>query len=232
MISARATYDGGRFLNRYRVPLAGKIDAVLFDKTGTLTSDKLAPVSVVNSGAPLHGGAPREESPGESRVCDAGVGAAIVLAGCHSLISIDGNKELLGDPIETAALAGVLLVFGAAIKINSAGPALLLWRPAGTNPNDPNDHGTVADYIPMLVTLGIGSLLGAPLGRGLTHAFPADAHRLLATCGLLCAACCVLLSYLTGPGGRTKAVHRAALRGVAGVCLLRSGLTPPKRYSG
>ena len=107
MISARATYDGGRFLNRYRVPLAGKIDAVLFDKTGTLTSDKLAPVSVVNSGAPLHGGAPREESPGESRVCDAGVGAAIVLAGCHSLISIDGNKELLGDPIETAALAGV-----------------------------------------------------------------------------------------------------------------------------
>ena len=33
--------------------------------------------------------------------------AAVVIAGCHSLIAIDGSEELLGDPIETAALAGV-----------------------------------------------------------------------------------------------------------------------------
>ena len=36
----------------FRVPTAGKIDAVLFDKTGTLTTDKLVPVGIVNASAP------------------------------------------------------------------------------------------------------------------------------------------------------------------------------------
>ncbi|KAL1529584.1 hypothetical protein AB1Y20_000527 [Prymnesium parvum] len=80
----------------YRVPFAGKIDSVLFDKTGTLTTDQLVPVKIVNA-----------DSPNERQVSDAGTPAAVVLAGCHSLISIAKEGALLGDPIETAALAGV-----------------------------------------------------------------------------------------------------------------------------
>ena len=43
----------------------------------------------------------------ERPVASASARASIVLAGCHSLISIGTSTELLGDPIETAALSGV-----------------------------------------------------------------------------------------------------------------------------
>jgi cation-transporting ATPase 13A1 len=88
----------------YRVPTAGKVDVVLFDKTGTLTTDNLVPVGVVNS---------ENSTPNASRVvaevtvAAASSDAAVVLAGCHSLIGVEGNDELLGDPIETAAIGGI-----------------------------------------------------------------------------------------------------------------------------
>lgn len=109
----------------YRVPMAGKLDVCLFDKTGTLTTDELVPVGVmgektVNDIANIIAAA-------ESRDATAKNGAngkkendkaeerklltpmtklsheeALVLAGCHSLVLIEG--ETTGDPLESAAL--------------------------------------------------------------------------------------------------------------------------------
>ena len=107
----------------YRVPTAGKIDAVLFDKTGTLTTDKLVPVGIVNGNSEGTRGTADDGKAGkageaadassvgvikEVEVSAASSEAAVVIAGCHSLIAIDDQSaDLLGDPIETAALAGV-----------------------------------------------------------------------------------------------------------------------------
>uniref|UniRef100_A0A7S2I2T1 Cation-transporting P-type ATPase N-terminal domain-containing protein n=1 Tax=Haptolina brevifila TaxID=156173 RepID=A0A7S2I2T1_9EUKA len=86
----------------FRVPTAGRIDAILFDKTGTLTTDKLVPVGIVNNG-----GSGASKVVAEESVASASTSAAMILAGCHSLICVNNSPELLGDPIETAALAGV-----------------------------------------------------------------------------------------------------------------------------
>jgi len=85
----------------FRVPFAGKIDSVLFDKTGTLTSDKLVPIAVVNPGAP------EGDAPSQVEVRNAAVDTAVVLAGCHSLVTVPTLEGLVGDPIEVAALEGV-----------------------------------------------------------------------------------------------------------------------------
>ena len=116
----------------FRLPLAGKVDSVYFDKTGTLTSDQLVPVGVINSGeaggqvggevgghvgghaaghAAGHagghvGGEVPRSPPSERPVKEASSDAALVLAGCHSLVSV-GGAELVGDPIELAALEGI-----------------------------------------------------------------------------------------------------------------------------
>lgn len=102
----------------YRVPMAGKLDACLFDKTGTLTTDELVPVGVMNpttvstdhmalvsSSPSTKDGQKKDDA--ESRMLMpmtklSNETAALVLAGCHSLILIDG--ETTGDPLESAAL--------------------------------------------------------------------------------------------------------------------------------
>jgi cation-transporting ATPase 13A1 len=106
----------------YRVPMAGKLDACLFDKTGTLTTDELVPVGVMNSATvstdhTSSSSSASKASPArkdgvkkddaESRLLMpmsklSHEAAALVLAGCHSLILIDG--ETTGDPLESAAL--------------------------------------------------------------------------------------------------------------------------------
>lgn len=110
----------------YRVPMAGKLDACLFDKTGTLTTDELVPVGVMNASMVSidHTVLVTSSSSSSSKASPArkdGVkkddaenrllipmsklsheAAALVLAGCHSLILIDG--ETTGDPLESAAL--------------------------------------------------------------------------------------------------------------------------------
>ena len=91
----------------FRVPTAGKIDAILFDKTGTLTTDKLVPVGVINNNSEASAHLDADGARAEQKVFEASSAAAVVLAACHSLIAIDGSSELLGDPIETAALSGV-----------------------------------------------------------------------------------------------------------------------------
>ena len=102
----------------YRMPFAGKVTHCLFDKTGTLTSDELVPVGVINA-------SDRDTShPAHDQllpVIKASADSSMVLAACHSLIAIPKKKkadkdkkttpsveeELLGDPIEIAAMKGV-----------------------------------------------------------------------------------------------------------------------------
>ena len=83
----------------FRIPMAGKVEVAAFDKTGTLTTDKLhvlglagvakSPRSTVERGGVQL--APVIAS--DSRTL-------AVLAGCHSLLDVDG--ELVGDPLEVA----------------------------------------------------------------------------------------------------------------------------------
>eukprot|EP00521_Asterionellopsis_glacialis_P010024 CAMPEP_0195288728 /NCGR_PEP_ID=MMETSP0707-20130614/5273_1 /TAXON_ID=33640 /ORGANISM="Asterionellopsis glacialis, Strain CCMP134" /LENGTH=1602 /DNA_ID=CAMNT_0040348627 /DNA_START=32 /DNA_END=4840 /DNA_ORIENTATION=+ len=96
----------------YRVPIAGKLDACLFDKTGTLTTDELVAVGVCESsklskfqkgasGVSSDAGAKDIMTPMTKIANEAG----LVLAGCHSLINVDG--ETTGDPLESASLAAM-----------------------------------------------------------------------------------------------------------------------------
>ena len=84
----------------YRVPMAGKLDSCLFDKTGTLTTDELVAVGVCEP-AGLEKKVGGEESLLTVMTKLSGE-AALVLAGCHSLVYID--DETTGDPLESASL--------------------------------------------------------------------------------------------------------------------------------
>jgi len=95
----------------YRVPIAGKLDSCLFDKTGTLTTDELVAVGVYNEqvlsanikySVDCKDGDIMSVLTPMTKVSNE---AALVLAGCHSLVSIDG--ELTGDPLEIAALTAM-----------------------------------------------------------------------------------------------------------------------------
>ncbi|KAF5843111.1 HAD-like domain-containing protein [Dunaliella salina] len=78
----------------FRIPFAGKVEVCCFDKTGTLTSDHLLLEEVV---------VPSESSrPNAHRV----------MATCHSLVHVPSGenpeeKEIIGDPLETAVLEAV-----------------------------------------------------------------------------------------------------------------------------
>ena len=91
----------------FRVPLAGKIDACFFDKTGTITTDQLEATGIVpcdtsssssseSSSALVGEKIPMENAPLES---------CRVIAGCHSLLQVDGKT--MGDPVESAALKAI-----------------------------------------------------------------------------------------------------------------------------
>jgi len=90
----------------FRVPYAGKIKKCFFDKTGTLTSDSMVAAGIVNSDshdkkAHKDNDVPKPMIP----MKDASTFAAMCIAGCHSLIEVEGKA--IGDPIEVAALSGV-----------------------------------------------------------------------------------------------------------------------------
>ncbi len=63
----------------FRIPLAGALDTCCFDKTGTLTEDTMIMKGVVTNDAEKIV-APRT----------AGLETQLVLAGCHSLVYVDG----------------------------------------------------------------------------------------------------------------------------------------------
>jgi len=73
----------------FRIPLAGRITHCCFDKTGTLNSNEMVFEGVTC--LPQSGGS-------------ADYTSKLVMACCHSLAYIDGQK-LVGDPIEVAAFA-------------------------------------------------------------------------------------------------------------------------------
>ena len=83
----------------FRVPMAGKLDACLFDKTGTLTTDELVAVGVCELSKLKLASKHEENLTAMTKVTGE---AALVLAGCHSLVFID--DETTGDPLESAAL--------------------------------------------------------------------------------------------------------------------------------
>uniref|UniRef100_A0A7S4HIT1 P-type ATPase A domain-containing protein n=1 Tax=Odontella aurita TaxID=265563 RepID=A0A7S4HIT1_9STRA len=93
----------------YRVPMAGKLDSCLFDKTGTLTTDELVAVGVFPAKALEERRTGNDESADIQKtltpMIKCGGEAALVLAGCHSLVMIDG--ETTGDPLESAALGAM-----------------------------------------------------------------------------------------------------------------------------
>jgi cation-transporting ATPase 13A1 len=114
--SLMALHKAGVFCTEpYRIPLAGKVDACLFDKTGTLTTDKLVAQGVVCWGDAVGSAAaaaPAKASPAVrplASVDGTDLDMCLVLAGCHSLLEIDG--KILGDPIEVAALKAIDWVY-------------------------------------------------------------------------------------------------------------------------
>ncbi|KNC52742.1 P-type ATPase superfamily [Thecamonas trahens ATCC 50062] len=87
----------------FRIPLAGKVNVALFDKTGTITTDKLVADAVVaRNGPPV-------------KPSDAPRSARVVLAGCHSLVQVNGI--VLGDPLEEEALKAVSASYDAQTNI-------------------------------------------------------------------------------------------------------------------
>eukprot|EP00898_Chlorokybus_atmophyticus_P008150 jgi/Chlat1/8336/Chrsp8S08098 len=83
----------------FRIPYAGKVDALCFDKTGTLTSDNMVFEGV--------SGADKPELQSDPAVLSEPV--IYTLAACHALVQVD--TKLVGDPLEKAALHGVGWVY-------------------------------------------------------------------------------------------------------------------------
>lgn len=107
----------------FRIPFAGKVDVCCFDKTGTLTTDSINAAGVAmppgaNKLTPklegVHDGKVSDDTPKVEypmvAVTEASVDAAMVLATCHSLVHVD--TELIGDPLELAALSAVEWSYG------------------------------------------------------------------------------------------------------------------------
>eukprot|EP00644_Phytophthora_capsici_P010737 jgi/Phyca11/526333/estExt2_fgenesh1_pm.C_PHYCAscaffold_90054 len=99
----------------FRISLAGKVDICLFDKTGTLTTDQLTAVGVVcedmTTSTPA---APKDNVLGHVPMIAANLDATLVLAGCQSLVQIDG--KMVGDPVEEASIRAIDFSYDAATR--------------------------------------------------------------------------------------------------------------------
>eukprot|EP01063_Lacrimia_lanifica_P004093 TRINITY_DN12289_c0_g1_i1.p1 TRINITY_DN12289_c0_g1~~TRINITY_DN12289_c0_g1_i1.p1 ORF type:complete len:1237 (+),score=281.69 TRINITY_DN12289_c0_g1_i1:61-3771(+) len=95
----------------FRIPFAGALDTCCFDKTGTLTADvmKLMYLTRPNDPDPE---APVEQRPARLEVANSAPTpeAAMVIAGCHSLVALEPGAPPVGDSMEAAAFEGLGLV--------------------------------------------------------------------------------------------------------------------------
>ena len=89
----------------HRIPVAGQMTHCLFDKTGTLTTDQLTLVGVVNNERGSTSSSNDRDAKELQPTAKATTDVAVVFAGCHSLLEVDGKVQ--GDPIETAAVKAV-----------------------------------------------------------------------------------------------------------------------------
>ncbi|KAG3190212.1 Manganese-transporting ATPase 4 [Phytophthora cactorum] len=99
----------------FRISLAGKVDICLFDKTGTLTTDQLTAVGVVceDTTTPTPA-SPKDNVLGHVPMIAANLDATLVLAGCQSLVQIDG--KMVGDPVEEASIRAIDFSYEAATR--------------------------------------------------------------------------------------------------------------------
>lgn len=86
----------------FRIPFAGKVDVTAFDKTGTLTQEHLKMKGVMRGDEPAGEFIPAPAIPEEIQ---------FVMGGCNALAMV--NNELIGDPIEIAALNHIKWTLGA-----------------------------------------------------------------------------------------------------------------------
>lgn len=100
----------------FRISLAGKVDICLFDKTGTLTTDQLTAVGVVCSDDTKTKSPTATTTDVRAHVpmIAANLDSSLVLAGCHSLVQIDG--KMVGDPVEEASIRAIDFVYDAATR--------------------------------------------------------------------------------------------------------------------
>ncbi|KAL8021363.1 putative P-type ATPase, subfamily V, P-type ATPase, A domain superfamily, HAD superfamily [Plasmopara halstedii] len=99
----------------FRISLAGKVDICLFDKTGTLTTDQLTAVGVVCEDTTVPTAAtPKNNVLGHVPMIAANLDATLVLAGCQSLVQIDG--KMVGDPVEEASIRAIDFTYDASTR--------------------------------------------------------------------------------------------------------------------
>jgi cation-transporting ATPase 13A1 len=117
----------------YRVPVAGKLNSCLFDKTGTLTTDELVAVGVCLPNQLKKSSSKNKQNEQQNEetltpMSKLAGEAALVLAGCHSLVVYD--EETTGDPLESAALKS--LRWHVSVSTGDAEPAPAVGKlPAG-----------------------------------------------------------------------------------------------------
>eukprot|EP00595_Chromulina_sp_UTEXLB2642_P002743 CAMPEP_0196764326 /NCGR_PEP_ID=MMETSP1095-20130614/5890_1 /TAXON_ID=96789 ORGANISM="Chromulina nebulosa, Strain UTEXLB2642" /NCGR_SAMPLE_ID=MMETSP1095 /ASSEMBLY_ACC=CAM_ASM_000446 /LENGTH=970 /DNA_ID=CAMNT_0042119611 /DNA_START=388 /DNA_END=3297 /DNA_ORIENTATION=+ len=124
------TKQGIFCMEPFKVPVCGKITHCLFDKTGTLTTDQLVPVGIIDKQSIYSS----EENPGLIEVSQATEETALILAACHSLVEVENesepgsSKQLVGDPIEVAALQGVKWTYNGQTSTATPGVFLSIER--------------------------------------------------------------------------------------------------------
>ena len=100
----------------FRISLAGKVDICLFDKTGTLTTDQLTAIGIASyepsSTDTVPDVVPDATNPISMIACN--LDSALVLAGCHSLVQINGKS--VGDPVEEASLRAIDFTYNPTTK--------------------------------------------------------------------------------------------------------------------
>jgi cation-transporting ATPase 13A1 len=126
----------------FRVPMAGKVDCCLFDKTGTLTTDELVAVGVYAEAGTIKKGQGHDRPP--TPMTQVNNEAGLVIAGCHSLVFVDGS--IVGDPLEDESLSSMRWAVSA--RSGRVKPALPTEKKSAGKPL--NVDGQIVDALDIL----------------------------------------------------------------------------------